>query len=83
MLGAPHAATPADGCRLLITSKGEDMPSDRGRNGDAGEAASDSVKPDLHYCSVPTPSKWQLPTVANFHVYTASQADSFVSKVSS
>ena len=81
MLGAPHTLTLADGCRLLITSKGEDMPSGRGRARDAGEAASDSVKPDLRYCSIPTPKS--LPTVMNFHASTASQADSFVSKVSS
>lgn len=79
MLGAPHTVTPADGWMLLITSKGEDLPSGRGRAHHAGEATSDSVKPDLHYCSVPTPRS--LPTVTNFHAYTASQADSFVSKV--
>jgi len=44
LLGAPHTVTPADGCRLLIMSKREDMPSGRGRAHDAGEAASDSVK---------------------------------------
>lgn len=62
-------------------SKGEDMPTGRGRARDADEAASDSIEPDLHYCTIPTPRS--LPTVTNFHAYTASQDDPFVSKVSS
>lgn len=56
------------------------MPSCRGRACDTDEAASDSVKPDLHYCFFPTPRS--LLTVTYFRAYAVSQSDTLVSKVS-